>query len=712
MKWKAVLILCLCFFLICGCVAKEDHKIPITKKEKHKKVKPLKPESTKKESPQQLQTSPKLVISGKWTQVEGLDGGDMHLVYSTKDGILFASHGFSGVWRSEDGGKSWKMIYQEDFVDVHFYDMEEFNGKLYAGSNKGLWWSNDNGKSWKKLETGFGDVYDGKYHVVSLAGYGDKLFFTAVLDKPFRKGKPGKGKLYHIEDETIKEFNTPTTQEIVVSARYPYLFISSPYSGLYVYDGGKWTKILDKKTTRVFVDDEYNLYVGTIEDYWYIGRKTSNGWEWEHVVVRNKKAEKTIFYFLLPDPANKERLWFGCGGISSFYSFSGRGGSGSSFIGTGCWDGNELYDVSIKPNFAMFLAFYGNETVNTACGKATKYAFTTQGGRAAIQKTEDGGKTWRSSYEGVYGDTINEVNPIRDGILKGSIVITAVSGIEIAQDFGNSWLDVDFTIGKVEGKLPGYSWCAASPNEKVKGKYDLLISTGYPSPFKGDGVFGVDISCIESGGKNCIEKLIDGAHYEMAIVDNELYAGNMDSGVDVLDLKTLELSKLGIEGAGTLVRVFDGKVFVGTYEGKYGGDSWRWNGEVGKVYMCNGACKVVYDKYVISFFVNNGEFIGLTKENLVYKPDVLSSDVVEVKLPSKAYTDMEVDWNNGIIFLSTYGEGVYYTTIDELKRGKVELTPFNDGLLTLKIRNLAYLDGYLFAGTQGCSVWRAEISTN
>lgn len=222
----------------------------------------------------------------------------------------------------------------------------------------------------------------------------------------------------------------------------------------------------------------------------------------------------------------------------------------------------------------------------------------------------------------------------------------------------------------------------------------------------------MDISCIESGGKNCIEKLIDGAHYEMAIVDNELYAGNMDSGVDVLDLKTLELSKLGIEGAGTLVRVFDGKVFVGTYEGKYGGDSWRWNGEVGKVYMCNGACKVVYDKYVISFFVNNGEFIGLTKENLVYKPDVLSSDVVEVKLPSKAYTDMEVDWNNGIIFLSTYGEGVYYTTIDELKRGKVELTPFNDGLLTLKIRNLAYLDGYLFAGTQGCSVWRAEISTN
>lgn len=69
-------------------------------------------------------------------------------------------------------------------------------------------------------------------------------------------------------------------------------------------------------------------------------------------------------------------------------------------------------------------------------------------------------------------------------------MITAVSGIEIAQDFGNSWLDVDFTIGKVEGKLPGYSWCAASPNEKVKGKYDLLIQRDIRAHLKEMGFLG------------------------------------------------------------------------------------------------------------------------------------------------------------------------------------------------------------------------------
>ncbi len=52
---------------------------------------------------------------------------------------------------------------------------------------------------------------------------------------------------------------------------------------------------------------------------------------------------------------------------------------------------------------------------------------------------------------------------------------------------------------------------------------------------------------------------------------------------------------------------------------------------------------------------------------------------------------------------------MFYTTIDDVKRGSITLRPINDGLLTLKIRNLAYDGKYVFAGTQGCSVWRLEI---
>ncbi|HDN73930.1 MAG TPA: hypothetical protein ENG16_02765 [Archaeoglobus sp.] len=647
-----------------------------------------------------------LRVAGKWEQLNGLDGGDMHFIESTSEGILFASHGFSGVWRSVDGGQSWKMIKQNDFVDVHFYDIQEFDGKIYAGSNKGLWVSYDDGESWEKVQTGFKEVDSGKYHVVSLTVYRGNLFFTAVLDKPYRSGGIGKGLLLYL-DGRAKKFYSPADDEIVVAAKDPYLFISSPYSGLYVYNGS-WRKILDKRTTKIYIDDDYNLYIGTIEDFYYIGVFDGNNWNFKHITL-NLDPKKTIFYFIVPDPLNNKRLWFGAGGISTFYSFSGKW-EGSAFIGVGCWDGKRLYNSHFSPNFATSITFLEGGSVQTSCGVSTKYALITQGGRNSVMKTDDGGVTWKRSYEGVYGDTINEVNAISSGILKDSIVITAVSGIEIAQNNGDSWLDIDFTLGKFGGKLPGYSWCAVSPNEKVMGKYDLLISTGYPSPFKGDGVFAVDISCIESGGGLCIKKLIEGPHYEMVIVDDRLYAGNMDSGVDVLDLKTLTTSKLDITDPAPIVRYFDGKIFVETYKSGYSGDSWRWTGKSGEIYVCDSSCKVIYNRYAISFSVKDNQLIALRKDAIVYKSDIYSNDVKEIRLPRKLYTDMVVNWEKGVIFVSTFNEGVFYITLDQIKSGSVELKPLNDGLLTLKIRNLEYYNGYIFCGTEGNSVYRMKPS--
>ncbi len=648
-----------------------------------------------------------VVVYGEWEQLEGMDGGDMHFIFSTSKGVLFVSHGFGGVWRSEDGGKSWKIINQEDFVDVHFYDLEEFDGLLFAGSSKGLWYSSDDGKSWKKLETGFDDVDSGKYHIVSLAPYGNKLFFTAVLDKKYRGGQPGNGMLFYVEGGKVHKMSCPANKEITVSAKYPYLFVSSPFSGLYVYDGVKWEKILDNKTARVFVDDDMNLYVGTLGEWWFIGTRTASGWDWKQVKLSGDSNR--IFYFIVPDPVNRDRLWLGYGGVSLFYSFSSRGMGGATIVG--CWDGEKLVDFKLTPNYASSIAFYGNDTVSTSCGEATKYAFVTVGGQA-VQKTENGGVSWKNSYEGVYGDTINAINLIESGLLSGSIVVTAASGVEIALDNGEQWMEnVDFRIGKIDGKLPGYTWCAISPDKPVKGKYELLVSTGYPSPYGGDGVFGINLTRLRNGEGEWIEKLIDGPHYEMVIAGDKLFAGSMERGIDVLDLKTLKLSKIETGSAGApLVRMFDGNLYFETYEDNYPGDGWRWMGKNGKIYIYIGNnAEIVYDKYAINFFVKDGELIALTPDSLVYKPDVLSDEVVEVKLPDREYTDMAVDWDDGLIFISTDGEGVFYTTLSELKAGKVMLREMNNGILTLKIRNIVYSDGYLFAGTRGYSVWRFDI---
>ena len=91
----------------------------------------------------------------------------------------------------------------------------------------------------------------------------------------------------------------------------------------------------------------------------------------------------------------------------------------------------------------------------------------------------------------------------------GNVVAIGDEYYVIAFNNGEEWMrGIDLRLGKEVGggKLPGYPWCAVSPERRIEGKYDLLISTGYPSPFRGDGVFGIDTSCLIRGGRNCVKK--------------------------------------------------------------------------------------------------------------------------------------------------------------------------------------------------------------
>jgi len=709
-------------------------------------------------------------ISGKWEQLKGLDGGDMHFVYSTDDNILFASHGFGGVWRSEDEGKTWELIQQKDFVDICFYSMTERDGILYAGANKGIWKSYDRGKTWKRILTGIGDIDDGRYSVVSITKIGEKLFFSTVVEKSYRvRKKFGESKVFYFSNDTeVREFPLPEEckYEVVISGRYPYLFASSLHSGLYVYsfENKKWEKILNEKTTKVFVDRDFNIYTGTFGNWYFIGEKEKYGWKWHQIKIspedfirkprhlRNStKAKKTplpvgkeknfqtFFYFIVPDPVNRNYLWFGAGGIGGFYSLSARG-EGLSFVGTCFYKDGKVRNINISSrNFSPTIAFIKGKTIQTEYGEITKIALIPQGGKGCISKTEDGGKTWKHSYDGIYGDTINAINIIRKGILKGCIIVTAVSGIEVATENGDKWLpDIDFQIGpelkgrhsKREDKegfsLPGYSWCAISPERKIKGKYDLLISTGYPVPSKestGDGVFAFSFSSLKNP-PILREKILSGPHYEMEIVDGKLYAGNMDGGVDILDLESFQKKKIEMEGAGNLVRYYDDKIFIATYNFKglrkergkifYPGDMWRAMGNEGKVYFYDreeGILREVFEKYVINFSVNNGEFVGLTPSSIVYKKNIFSNDKIEVPLNEK-FCDMAVDWEDEVIFLANFSvkkPGIFWADLNEIKRGKITVREFSDGLLTNWVRNIVYYNGYLFAGTEGHSVWRAKV---
>ena len=84
-------------------------------------------------------------------------------------------------------------------------------------------------------------------------------------------------------------------------------------------------------------------------------------------------------------------------------------------------------------------------------------------------------------------------------------------------------------------------------------------------------------------------------------------------------------------------------------------------------------------------------------------------------------TDAEVDWNNGLIFISSlpsgsWEGGVHVLSIEELKDSNPTITPqpLNTGLKTRLIRDveLTSNQNYIIAGSWWMSAWRLKLNLN
>ena len=684
-----------------------------------------------------------VVIEGVWESI-GPDGGDMHFVYVTKDQILFASHGFGGVWRSTDLGETWELIYNPEWIDLNFLAMAEADGVIFGGGNYGIWKSYDGGETWSRVVTGdsYLDSSPSSYEVVSLVALSENHIYFSVrlnkeaISKGFRLVKHG---FFELKDGELKFYELPEEASIYVVVMIAYdqdfsgrnlMFVSSSESGLYVYDfsTGEWEKILDKKTTRVSIDYENDyVYVGTIGDWYYRGKLSNGEWSWEHITVPGKQCP--VAGFIAPDPYNPERLWIGTetGVRGSLYRTGSKERNVPTFVGVGFWKNGKWYDLRIDPGWAPTIAIVrhkegedpSNYIIETEYGVGARIAFVPRPAKGNIEKTEDGGETWERSYNGIYGDTINKITLIESGLRKGHIVVTCVSGTQITRDLGDSWEEgIDFTIGDIGYGMPGYAWGAASPNEKLEGRYDLLVATGYPpSYFTGNGVYAVDTESLKSrSGDKPIKRIVEGAAYDLVVVGDTLYVGSMDSGVVVVDLKTYSTSKLGCipeDEAGINVKYYDGVLLVSTIKGgRKDMDNYFFSDKraTGGVYVVSdGKCSTVYKgKRAISVALHDNELVILTVEGKVIHYTNFDKDW-EVQLPEATYSDMAIDWDNRVVFFSTFdtdNPGVLYGDLDHLEAG---LKPL-EGIMTRRVRCLLFVENYLFAGTEGHSVWRFKIT--
>ena len=87
-------------------------------------------------------------------------------------GSWFVNIHVGGVWRSDDGGQSWRNVLQPEF-DVHEVVTGE-NGRVAVAAAAGFGWSDDNGDSWRWTTDG---LHAGYSRAVALDG--DTAFVTA-----------------------------------------------------------------------------------------------------------------------------------------------------------------------------------------------------------------------------------------------------------------------------------------------------------------------------------------------------------------------------------------------------------------------------------------------------------------------------------------------------------------------------------------------------
>ena len=720
------------------------------------------------------------VARGDWVSI-GPDGGDMHFVFITSEHTVIASHGFGGAWRSTDMGNWWELIDDPDLVDVGFISMAEAGGVLFAGGSGegGLWISHDDGLSWDKILTGL-ESLDGTpsdYEVVSIVALSEDHLFCSVRINPAATASgehvaPFEGVFELIRGAggswTVVERDPPFAPDprAVVMIDYdedfqgsPTLFVSSSVHGLFAVGNlagtWSWDLILDKPTTRVFVDKANDVvYVGTIGEWFWRGVPSGPSWSWDQIVPQGE-TDCAIACFIRTDPYDPDRLWWGtvASNRGSPYQLP-SGLTGKSLRGVGKWDpiGKRWLSCFKAPGWGSVIAVDHHRPgespddyrIRTAHGFAAKYAYVPGGGEACIFKTENGGKDWIRSYDGIYADTMNEVVYLREGVLADHLVAICVSGTQISPDLGNSWLPgVELQIyGVSPSERAGYAWSAASPPSTihVAGVKDveLFMATGYPpTSFTGNGLYAVSLS-----GKYA--RLTNEPVHKIVQVGWKLFLALESGGVRIYeaDTGTTYLASTGLPSNGVFelsYREVGGLDwwFASTYDGTIppDSDSYFYRGP-GSLYRASGllssAAGVSWEevyrssvhRVVAISLSGTGEFLGLLSDGrLLYTPDFKASSitwqVLTTGLEGKAalFTDLEVDWGSRLVFISTFGLGVLVADLDALLgSGASPGGPFeelNPGLLTRNVRNLLLVraggGAFLFAGTEGYSVWRLEL---
>ena len=306
-----------------------------------------------------------------WKEIAGFEnserisGIEIHpensdIVYVSVLGALWSDSDDRGVYKTTDGGTSWKKVLHinnttgvADFImdpknpDILYASMWEFRRTAWdfnsGGNNSALYKSTDGGTTWNKIHNGFPAGKLGRIAVAIAPSETSRVYAVIESEKDEDKGLYVSNNGGDSWEKTNGDFGLTVRpfyfSRIVVDPKNPDILIKGGLSGSISKDGGKTFKSLGNMHSDIhdFVFDIHNsdiIHVGTDGGVY---RSWNGGTTME--IVGNLPLSQ--FYHISVDDAEPYRIYGGLQDNGSWYgpSSSPGGIEARDWVRVGVGDG-------------------------------------------------------------------------------------------------------------------------------------------------------------------------------------------------------------------------------------------------------------------------------------------------------------------------------------------------------------------------------------
>ena len=344
-----------------------------------------------------------------WTQTNGPYGGTITALHATPERTLFAGTQEAGIFRSEDGGETWRpaseglRVYPDNMLPSIFALMQQEN-TLYAGTGGDLFYSIDNGDLWQQLthfqhDRGVSGVaiiddtlYIGRYPQESVFSSNDNGKSWTQIDR----GLTGRGGPILF---------TSGTTLFAQMQRHVFRLKAGENSWTKLILEDPWTKnTVDSDITKFTVSGK-TVYAATADGGLF--RSTDMGSWWQSV------KPKTMQHF--------------DGELAVV-------GNTVFCIGSGSADGWVFRSTDAGNSWTMFNTNLTNQTILSIEVLSEKILYV--GTFDGIFRSTDGGESWTKVNTGIINTYIERLVFFRNALYT---IITG-DGIVKSVDGGNSWV--------------------------------------------------------------------------------------------------------------------------------------------------------------------------------------------------------------------------------------------------------------------------------